>query len=79
LADLELQLLCTQWAKTRTFTQENNQQSILVMFCLLKGHGSEADFLRFLHKLVRHWSLTLVHFEPFRFWLEFAEIFVIKK
>ncbi len=35
----------------------------------LKGHGIEADFLRFLHKLVRHRSLTL-HFEPFRFWLQ---------
>jgi hypothetical protein len=32
----------------------------------LKGHGNEADFLRFLHKSVRHRSLTL-HFEPFRF------------
>jgi hypothetical protein len=35
---------------------------------LLKGHGNEADFLGFLHKSVRHRSLTL-HFEPFRFWL----------
>ena len=34
----------------------------------LKGHGNEADFLGFLHKSVRHRSLTL-HFEPFRFWL----------
>jgi hypothetical protein len=34
----------------------------------LKGHGNEADFLGFLHKLVRHRSFT-VHFEPFRFWL----------
>ncbi len=34
----------------------------------LKGHGNEADFLRFLHKSVRHRSLTL-HFEPFRFLL----------
>ncbi len=32
------------------------------------GHGNEADFPKFLHKSVRHWSLTL-HFEPFRFWL----------
>jgi hypothetical protein len=32
----------------------------------LKGHGNEADFLGFLHKSVRHRSLTL-HFEPFRF------------
>ncbi len=34
----------------------------------LKGHGNEADLLGFLHKPVRHRSLTL-HFEPFRFWL----------
>jgi hypothetical protein len=34
----------------------------------LKGHGNEADFLRFLQKLVPHRSLTLL-FEPFRFWL----------
>jgi hypothetical protein len=37
----------------------------------LKGHGNEADFLRFMQKLVWHWSLTL-HFK-------FEEIFVIKK
>jgi hypothetical protein len=30
------------------------------------GHGNEADFLGFLHKLVPHRSLTLP-FEPFRF------------
>jgi hypothetical protein len=34
----------------------------------LKGHGNEADFLEFLHKPVRHRSITL-RFEPFRFWL----------
>ncbi len=34
----------------------------------LKGHGNEADFPRFLHKSVRHWSFTL-NFEPIRFWL----------
>ncbi len=34
----------------------------------LKGHGNEADFLWFLHKLVPQRSLTLP-FEPFRFWL----------
>jgi hypothetical protein len=33
-----------------------------------KGHSNEADFPRFLHKSVQHWSLTL-HFEPFRFWI----------
>ncbi len=37
-------------------------------FCLLKGHGNEADFLGFLQKSVRHRFLTL-HFEPFRFGL----------
>ncbi len=31
----------------------------------LKGHGNEPNFPRFLHKLVRHGSLTLP-FEPFR-------------
>jgi hypothetical protein len=31
----------------------------------LKGHGNKADFLGFLHKSVRHRSLTL-HFERFR-------------
>jgi hypothetical protein len=41
----------------------------------LKGHGNEADFLGFLHKSVRH----TLHFEPFRFGFEFAEIFVIEK
>ncbi len=34
----------------------------------LKGHGNEADFLRFLQKLAPHESLTLP-FGPFRFWL----------
>ncbi len=34
-----------------------------------KGHGNETDFLGFLHKPVRHRSLTL-RFEPFRFWLQ---------
>jgi hypothetical protein len=31
----------------------------------LKGHGNEPNFPRFLHKSVRHGSLTLP-FEPFR-------------
>jgi hypothetical protein len=35
----------------------------------LKGHGNEVDFLEFLHKPVRHRSITLF-FEPFRFWLQ---------
>jgi hypothetical protein len=38
------------------------------MSSVLKGHGNEADFLGFLHKLDPHRSLTLP-FEPFRFWL----------
>ncbi len=33
---------------------------------ILKGHGNEPVFPTFLHKLVRHGSLTLL-FEPFRF------------
>jgi hypothetical protein len=44
----------------------------------LKGHDKETDFPRFLHKSVRHRSLTL-HFEPFDFGFKFAEIFVIEK
>jgi hypothetical protein len=39
-----------------------------ISFNILRGHGNEADFLGFLHKSVRHRSLTL-HFEPFRFWI----------
>ena len=34
----------------------------------LKGHGNEADFLGFLHKLSPHRSLTLP-FEAFHYWL----------
>jgi hypothetical protein len=40
---------------------------------LLKGHGNEADFLGFLHKTVRHRSITL-RFEPFRFWLRIRKL-----
>jgi hypothetical protein len=48
-------------------------------FCgKLKGRGNEADFLGFLHKPVRHRSLTL-RFETFDFGFEFPEIFVIEK
>jgi hypothetical protein len=43
-------------------------QKVCLLHCSLKGHGNEADFLGFLHKLFWHRSLTL-HFEPFRFWL----------
>ncbi len=42
--------------------------SVCTVSVCLKGHGNEPDFLRFLHKSVRHRSLEL-HFEPFRFWL----------
>jgi hypothetical protein len=45
---------------------------------VLKGHGNEADFLGFLHKPVRHRSITL-RFEPFEFGFEFVEIFEIEK
>jgi hypothetical protein len=41
----------------------------ICLYTVLKGHGNEADFPMFLHKSVRHWSLTL-HFEPYRFWLQ---------
>jgi hypothetical protein len=45
-----------------------NLEPMLSLYCL-KGHDNEADFLRFLHKSVRHWSLTL-HFKPFWYWLQ---------
>jgi hypothetical protein len=38
------------------------------IFNLHPIYGNEADFLGFLHKQVRHRSITL-RFEPFRFWL----------
>ncbi len=41
---------------------------LIFPFSYLKGHGNEADFLRFLNKLVRHRSFT-INFEPFLFWL----------
>jgi hypothetical protein len=49
-----------------------------IILVQLKGQGNEAEFLGFLQKSVPHESLTL-HFEPFRFRLEFVEIFVIQK
>ncbi len=36
---------------------------------ILKGHGNEPAFPKFLHKSVRHGSLFLFLFELFRFWL----------
>jgi hypothetical protein len=51
---------------------------INALLTLLKGHGNETDFLGFLQKSVPRESLTL-HFEPFRFRIEFVEIFVIEK
>jgi hypothetical protein len=44
----------------------------------LKGHGNEADFLGFLHKPVRHRSLTL-RFEPFHLLQIFGDIHNKKK
>ncbi len=43
----------------------------------VKGHGNEADFPRFLHKSVRHRSLTQLHYISSRsdFGFEFVEIF----
>ncbi len=43
-----------------------------------KGHDNEADFLRFLQKLIPHESLTLP-FEPFQFWLRIRGDIRIKK
>jgi hypothetical protein len=45
---------------------------------VLKGHGNEADFLRFLHKSVPHESLTL-SFKLFRFCLRIRKKFIIEK
>jgi hypothetical protein len=41
----------------------------LQTFYIVKGTWQWGGFLGFLHKTVRHWSLTLC-FEPFRFWLQ---------
>jgi hypothetical protein len=60
----------TYYAGDRIFDKKKSKD--------LKGHGNEADFLGFLHKSVRHRSLTL-HFDPFDFGCEVAEIFVIEK
>ncbi len=51
--------------------QKNGQNgytvvSTLYIIMFFKGHGNEVDILGFLHKPVRHRSLTL-HFEQFRF------------
>ncbi len=46
-----------------------NLYSKLDILVHLKGHGNEPVFPMFLHKSVRHESLT-VPFEPFRFWLQ---------
>jgi hypothetical protein len=58
-----------------------NFSNSIVCYCTaeyLMGHGNEADFLGFLHKSVRHRSLTLC-FEPFDIGFEFPGIFVIEK
>ncbi len=47
--------------------KSKHQPSQDLDYCL-KEHGNEADFLGFLHKPVRHRSLTLL-FEPFLFGL----------
>ncbi len=63
------------------FVKEQNYRVCTLyssILLLLKGHGNEADFPGFLHKLDPHRSLTLP-FEPFDFGFEFAEIFVIEK
>ncbi len=44
----------------------------------IKGHGSELNFPRFLHKSRWPRSLTL-HFEPFRFWLRIRGDILIRK
>jgi hypothetical protein len=58
---------CTKYFIKNTCTHSSSYTTFLFL-PFLKGHGNEADFQRFLHKSVRHRSLTL-HFEPFRFWL----------
>ncbi len=64
--------------KTYQFMNMTDRITNFAAVAYLKGHGNEADFLGFLQKLVPHRSLTL-HFEPFRFGFEFAEIFLIEK
>jgi hypothetical protein len=45
---------------------------------ILKGHGNEPNFARFLHKSLWPRCLTL-HFEPFRFWLRIRGDICIRK
>jgi hypothetical protein len=49
------------------FLKSKHQPCQDLDYCL-KENGNEADFLGFLHKPVRHRSLT-IRFEPLRFWL----------
>jgi hypothetical protein len=54
--------------------------SSLYLLHSLKGHGNEADFLGFLHKLDPHRSLALLYLSSRSdFGFEFAEILVIEK
>jgi hypothetical protein len=48
-------------------------------FCdLVKKHGNEPNFPRFLHKSLWPWSLIL-HFKPFQFWLRIRGDIRIRK
>jgi hypothetical protein len=61
-------------------TRLNCEKVIIFYLKNLKGHGNEADFLGFLHKSVRHRSLTVYTTFPISdFSFEFAEIFVIER
>jgi hypothetical protein len=64
----EANLLNLEIFFNRLWNRVHCQKTLKLSIISLKGHGNEADFLGFLHKSVRHRSLTL-HFEPFRFWL----------
>jgi hypothetical protein len=55
--------------RRKTKNRSPRKQKLQFIWCMaLKGHGNEANFLRFLQKLDPRRSLTLT-FEPFRFWL----------
>jgi hypothetical protein len=44
--------------------QPQKKKNLCACAVTLKGHGNEVDFLGFLHKSLRHMSLSL-YFEPF--------------
>jgi hypothetical protein len=67
-------------ALSRAYIAENGtgESDPSFSLSLLKGHGNEPNFPRFLHKSLWPRSLTL-HFEPFRFWLRIRGDIHIRK